>query len=111
MEARELAIECARIADGLRAEEVHILDVHGLSSVTDYFVICSGDSRQQLRAITNKIREFGKQHRIPIAGVEGYEAAHWILMDYYDVVVHIFDRELRAYYDLELLWGDAPKVE
>ena len=111
MDTRELAINCARIADALRAEDIVILDVRGLSLVTDYFVICSGDNRHQLRAIANRVRELAKANDVVTGGVEGYTEGQWVLMDFYDVVLHVFDKQLRSYYDLELLWGDAPEVE
>jgi len=79
--------------------------------VADYFVICSGTNKRQIRTIANDVRLKMKELGALPMGAEGYEEAAWILMDFADVVVHIFSDEARAYYDLELLWGDAPRLE
>lgn len=110
-EALEFARRAARIADEMRAEDVVVLDLRGLSPVTDFFVICTGTSDRQMRALADEIRESARRLGRRPFGVEGYERAQWILMDFVDVVIHIFDEPRRNYYDLELLWGDAPRVE
>jgi len=78
--------------------------------VTDYFVICTGDSRRQLRAIQRRLCGELKQLGCGTPRTEGEEGSSWILLDLYDVVVHLFDPEAREFYDLELLWGDAPRI-
>ncbi len=108
--ARQFAIEIACLAAELQSKDVVILDVRGISPVTDYFVIGSGTSQRQMRAVFDEIRDYGvKVNERPI-GHAGYEAAAWMLLDYVDVVVHLFAPKYREYYDLELLWGDAPRV-
>jgi ribosome-associated protein len=110
-DARKFAIETARIAAERQAEDVVILDLRGLSSVTDYFVIGSGTSDRQMRAVFDAIQVYGARIGDRPYGTAGYETATWMLLDYVDVVIHLFTPELREYYDLELLWGDAPRVE
>ncbi|MBI4617946.1 MAG: ribosome silencing factor [Planctomycetes bacterium] len=111
MGSREIALECARIAEGKKAERVVVLDVESLILITHYFVICSGNNRRQCQAIADEIRSTLKDKGAPKLGIEGYAEGRWILMDYEDVVVHIFLDEVRKYYDLELLWGDGVKVD
>ena len=107
----EFAKEAARIADDSRSQDVIVLDLRGLSSVTDFFVIATGTSDRQMRAIIDQIEEYGKRVGQSRYGVSGYDTATWLLADYIDVVIHLFDADRRQYYDLELLWGDAPRVE
>lgn len=109
--AEQLAIELARIAEGDRCTEMTVMDLRGLSPVTDFFVICSGTSERQMRAAAEDMIAYGKQIGQPPFSRAGLEAATWILVDFVDVVVHIFTPEHRTYYDLELLWGDAPRIE
>jgi ribosome-associated protein len=107
---REIAVTCARIADAKKARDILALDLRRLFFLTDYFVIATGDNSIQLRAIADEIeRQLGEAGLAPLA-VAGRQEARWILMDYVDVVVHLFLPEARKYYDLELLWGDAPRA-
>ncbi len=93
-----------------KAQDIRVLDVRGLSMVTDYFVICSGNSRTQVEAIADAIEEELEPSGIDVFGVEGKQEGRWVLMDLGDVVVHIFHREDREFYQIERLWGDAPLV-
>ena len=111
MSGLEFARKAARIAADNHTEEIVILDLRGLSSVADFFVIGTGTSDRQIRATSDDIAEFGRKHDHEPFGVSGYETATWLLADYVDVVIHLFDAEKRRYYDLELLWGDAPRIE
>jgi ribosome-associated protein len=110
-ESREAAVAAARAAVAKQARDVAILDVHGLIVITDYFVICSGGTERQVRTIVDEIekalRDIGRK---PVRR-EGETEGRWVLLDYVDVVVHCFADEEREYYDLERLWGDAPRVE
>ena len=107
---RTIALAAARAAAAKQADDVAILDVHGLIVITDYFVICSGRSEPQVKTIVEEVekavRELGER---PIRR-EGQAEARWVLLDYIDVVVHVFAEEEREYYDLERLWRDAPRV-
>lgn len=110
LDSKEIAIICARIAENKKAEDILIFDVHGLTFITDFFVICSGFNKRQLQSIASEIELKLHSYGIHWVGIEGYSEARWILMDYGDVVVHLFDRGVRHFYDLELLWGDARKL-
>jgi ribosome-associated protein len=110
-QARQFAIEIARIAHELHAEAVVVLDLRELTAIADFFVICTGTSDRQMQAVVDHIDEFADEHGQKRFGLAGYETARWILADYVDVVVHVFDAKRRLFYDLELLWGDAPRVE
>lgn len=104
------AVRAAQIAEENRGRDLLILDVRGLTSIFDYFVLVTGTSRRQLHAIAEEIDqglEAIGDHRL---GIEGYEESHWILLDYGDIVVHLFDEQTRAYYALEELWGQAKRV-
>ena len=97
--------EIVELALQKKAKNLIALDVRGLSSVTDFFVICSGESDPQVKAISDSIRKGTPQKP---KHMEGYENLNWVLMDYFDVVVHIFNNQERRYYSLERLWADAP---
>ncbi len=111
MDSRKLALLCRELADNKKAEDIAILDVRELSSVTDYFVIASGTSEPHLRAIVDEIADKLKEgyHLRPRA-VDGTLQTAWIVLDYFDVIVHIMRADVRERYDLETLWGDAPRV-
>jgi ribosome-associated protein len=109
--ARHVALAAARVAEENRGSDVHVLDLRKVTDVFDYFVIATGSSRRQMHAMADEIKQSLKQsqHDVP-SSVEGYEDGRWIVMDYGDVVVHLFDAESREYWDLENLWGDAERV-
>ncbi len=102
---------CALAADSRKAHDIVVLDVGPLSSIADRFLICSGASDRQIRAIADAIRdELAKQGEKPMA-VEGYDQGTWILIDCVDLILHIFDDETREFYNLEHLWHQAARVE
>jgi ribosome-associated protein len=109
--AAAFAIDLARTAHALNCEDVTCMDLRGICGVTDFSVICTGTSDRQMRATADHMVELGKKIDERPYGISGYETATWVLLDYIDVVVHIFARPYRDYYDLELLWGDAPRLE
>lgn len=111
MSGPEFAKEAARIAEEMHAEEVVILDLRGISSVADFFVIGTGTSDRQMRAIAEEIEHIGRAVGQKPYSRSGYDSPSWLLLDYVDVVIHLFDPAKRYYYDLELLWGDAPRIE
>jgi ribosome-associated protein len=111
MDSRKLALLCRTLAENRKAEDVVILDVRELSSVTDYFVLASGTSEPHLRAIVDEITEkLHEEHKQKPRAVDGTFQAAWIVLDYFDVIVHVMRQDLRTRYDLETLWGDAPRV-
>lgn len=111
MEAKQLALLCRELADNKKAEDIIVLDVQKLSSVTDYFVICSGTSAPHLRAIVVEIEDRldQEQHIKPIA-TDGMSDGRWVVLDFFDVIVHIMHPDVRKQYDLEGLWSDAKPV-
>lgn len=106
-----LSRACALAAADKKAENIVVLDLRGISTFTDYFVICSATSEPQLKAISNSISEqiTEKYSRKPISE-DGYPASQWIILDYGDVIVHLFQGEKRDFYALESLWSDAKRV-
>ena len=108
--ARELAVAAGRIAKHDNCEKIVVLDLRGVSPITDYFVIATGTSDRQLRSVADDIANHGRKTGQRLWKMAGEDTAEWIVMDFVDVVVHLFDQERRRYYDLELLWGEAPKV-
>lgn len=108
--ARSFALTTAKIANERHCSDIVILDLRGLSPATDYFVIVTGTSDRQMRTVADEICQEAKKQKMTRFGIAGYEYAHWIVLDFIDVVIHIFDSEHRDYYDLELLWGDAKRI-
>jgi ribosome-associated protein len=96
------------VASDRKAVDIRVLDVRGMVSYTDFFVICSGRSERQAKAIHDAVHESLKVEGVLPRRVEGAREARWVLMDYLDAVVHIFTPDARAYYRLEQLWGEAP---
>lgn len=111
-EGQELAIACARAAEEMLAEDIRVLDLRGISSLTDFMVICSGTSMPHLKAILReveaKVRDWTEAR--PLHS-EGKADSRWVVLDYVDVIVHIMHQELRDLYGLEDLWGDAARIE
>jgi ribosome-associated protein len=107
--ARPTALAIAQAALDKKAEDVTVLDVRGLTSYADYFVVVTADSDRQASAIADHVEQTMKQQGVSKVGVEGYETGRWILVDYGDVVAHVMNRESRGFYDLEGLWADAPR--
>jgi len=94
-----------------KAEGVVILDLRGLTDIAEYFVLCSGGTDLHVRAIVDAVLEGMEAEGVRPWYVEGYEDARWVVLDFVDVVVHIFQPEVREFYNLERLWGDAPREE
>ena len=107
--ARPTALAIAKAALDKKAEDVTVLDVRGLTSYADYFVVVTADSDRQASAIADHIEQTMKEQGVTKVGVEGYESGRWVLVDYGDVVAHVMNRESRGFYDLEGLWADAPR--
>jgi len=109
--ARQLAIEEARLLDATRCHDVVVLDVTGLSSVTDFYVIGTGTSGRQMKGLMKQVEELAMQRGNHSMARSGYDGEMWLLCDLVDVVVHVFNQDAREYYDLDSLWGDARRVE
>ena len=110
MTERELLSLVVEAADDKKALDIVALNMEGISLVADYFVICHGNSDKQVQAIAREIKEKAHEQGISVKRLEGFEQAKWVLVDLGDVVVHIFHKDERGYYNLERLWGDAPFV-
>lgn len=108
---RDLALICAELADRQKAENIRVLDVRDVSTITDYFVLATGNNEPHVRAIWNEItRRLKKEHGLGAPTPEGSRTNKWVVIDYYDVIVHVMHRDLRQHYDLDTLWNDAPLV-
>jgi len=108
----ELAHRAARIAQEKKAEDLVLLELEKKVSYCDFFLLCSGRNRRQVRAIAESIAtQFKKELGVRALSVEGMETGRWVLLDFGDIVVHVFDEPLRGFYDLEGLWKDAPRRE
>ena len=111
MDSKKLALLCRDLAENRKAENVVILDLRKISSIADYFVVATGTSEPHLRAIQEEVEDkLRDEHGLRPRTVDGGANARWVVMDYFDVLVHIMHPETRERYDLEGLWGDAPKV-
>ncbi|HEY5042205.1 MAG TPA: ribosome silencing factor [Verrucomicrobiae bacterium] len=112
MDSKKLALLCRDFADNKKAENIAVLDVRKVSSVTDYFVIASGTSEPHLRAIveelTGRLRD---EHDLRPARTDGSVTGAWVVLDFFDVIVHVMRADVRTHYDLEGLWGDAKPVK
>lgn len=107
----ELAIAAARTAIDNRGQDVQVLDTRGQTALFDYFVIATGASRRQLHAISDEIdHKLERDLHDRRIGAEGYDESRWIVLDYGNIVIHLFDEDTRKYYRLEELWADSPRV-
>lgn len=107
-EALKIAVNAA---DDKKAHDLVVLDISNIASFANHFLLCSGDSSRQIQAIADEIERRLKAAGVRPSHVEGYQNSEWILMDYMDLVVHIFSRNARVFYDLERLWRDAKKMD
>ena len=107
--------ECLKIIykalDDKKAEDICIIDIHEISPMADYFVIANGTNINQVHALADNVSEELAKLKVMTKQTEGYSAGNWILMDYGDIIIHLFDKESRSYYDLERIWKDGKVVE
>ena len=111
MTPKEMALLLAQAMDSKKGKDIRVLETDGVTTLADYFVLCSGSSAPQLKALADADEKAMKDHGILPHHVEGHRGGTWILQDYGDVVVHVFDKEARAFYDLDRLWADAKTVD
>ena len=112
IQGQELALACARAAEDIKAEDIRVWDLRGISSLTDFMVVCSGSSMPQLRAILREVAgKVEEEHGVKPVHAEGKADTRWVVLDFIDVMVHVMHQELRDYYGLEDLWKDAREVE
>lgn len=108
LEMLKLALEAL---EDKKAEDLRVIDISEVSVIADYFVIAGGNSRSQIQALCDNVEEKLGRAGLPMKQVEGYDTANWILMDFGDIIVHVFDKENRLLYDLERLWRDGRQVD
>lgn len=112
MDSKKLALLCRELAENRKAEDVVILDLRKISSITDYFVLCTGTSEPHLRAIVHEITDkLAEEHQLSARGTDGRVNTSWVVLDFFDVIVHVMRSDVRDLYKLEELWGDAPRVK
>ena len=109
--SKEMAKIAVAALEEKKAKDIKILDISGVSVLADYFIIASGSNRNQVQAMADNVEEVLGKAGVHPKQIEGYQTANWILMDYGDVVIHIFDEENRLFYDLERIWRDGRVVE
>src|SRR5262245_60445380 len=109
--ARQFAVDSARLLSDDKCEDVIVLDLRSVSTVCDFFVIGTGTSDRQMKAVADHVEQLGRQRGERPFSTAGFDGSSWIVIDYVDVVIHLFDAEHRRFYELETLWGDAPRVE
>jgi ribosome-associated protein len=107
----EQVLAAVTAAADKKAEDIVVLDLRGADGFTDYFVICTGQNPRQIKAIADAVEEMLRRDHVKPAHVEGYGHAEWVLLDYFDFIVHVFGKETRTFYGLERLWGNATPVD
>lgn len=111
MNAKELTQLVIKALEDKKAEDIRIIDISSVSVIADYFIIANGNNRNQVQALADNVDESCNRAGHPVRQIEGYDTANWILMDYSDVIVHIFSKEDRLFYDLERIWRDGKLIE
>ena len=111
MEAKEMAKLAIKSLEDKKAEDIKVIDISDISTIADYFIIASGKNRSQIQAMCDNVEETMGRAGVSMKQTEGYKNANWILMDYGDIIVHIFDTENRLFYDLERIWRDGKEIE
>ena len=111
MNNKELVKIIYNAIEDRKGEDIRVLDISGVSDMADYFIIASGNNKNQVQAIADNVNEAMLENRLELKQTEGYNTAGWILMDYGDIIVHVFSKEERLFYDLERIWRDGKTVE
>ncbi len=111
MDTLEFAYGITELISSKKGYSIKILDLRELTPIADFFIICSADSTTQVKAISDEVDDKLRDHGIKCFFKEGYDSLNWVILDYFDVVVHVFHKEAREFYNLEKLWGDAPVIE
>ena len=111
MTNREYALLAAKTLSDKKAEDIRVIDISQVSVLADYFIIANGSNRSQIQALSDSVEEKLGRAGYPVKQMEGYETANWVLLDFGDIMVHIFDHENRIFYDLERIWRDGKIVD
>lgn len=110
-QSKNMARQAIKALEDKKAEDIHVIDISEVSVVADYFIIANGSNRSQIQAMADNVQEVLGRAGYAMRQVEGYNTANWILMDFGDVIVHIFDKENRLFYNLERIWRDGKAIE
>lgn len=108
---KEFAVLAVEALEDKKAEDIAIIDISEVSVIADYFIIAGGNNKSQIQALSDVVDEKLGRAGLPLKQIEGYNNANWILLDFGDIIVHIFDKEDRLFYDLERIWCDGKKIE
>ena len=108
---KEMALLAVQALEDKKAEDVCVIDISEVSVVADYFIIAVGNNKSQIQALSDTVEEKLGKAGYPLRQIEGYQNANWVLLDFGDIIIHIFDRENRLFYDLERIWQDGKKVD
>ncbi|MDE6739735.1 MAG: ribosome silencing factor [Lachnospiraceae bacterium] len=111
MDSKEIAKLAIAALEDKKAEDIKVIDISEVSVIADYFIIANGTNNSQIQALSDNVEEKLGQAGVPLRQIEGYNNANWILLDFHDVIIHIFDKENRLFYDLERIWRDGKLVE
>lgn len=110
-QSKSMAKQAINALEDKKAEDIHVIDISEVSVVADYFIIATGSNRSQIQAMADNVQEVLGRAGYAMQQVEGYNTANWVLMDFGDVIVHIFDKENRLFYNLERIWRDGKVIE
>ena len=108
---KDFAVLAVEALEDKKAEDIAIIDISEVSVIADYFIIAGGNNKSQIQALSDVVDEKLGRAGLPLKQIEGYNNANWILLDFGDIIVHIFDKENRLFYDLERIWCDGKKIE
>ncbi|MCM1266450.1 MAG: ribosome silencing factor [Bacteroidales bacterium] len=111
MDTKQIALLAVNALEDKKGEDVRIIDISEISTIADYFIIAGGSNKSQIQAMADNVSELLGKAGVTMRQMEGYRNANWILMDFQDVIVHIFDQENRLFYDLERIWRDGVPIE
>ncbi|MCH5257108.1 MAG: ribosome silencing factor [Lachnospiraceae bacterium] len=111
MTSKELAKLAIEALEDKKAEDIQVIDISEISTIADYFIIANGSNKNQIQTMTDNVSEVLGKAGYPEKHIEGYQNANWILMDFNDIIVHIFDKENRLFYDLERIWRDGVMID
>ena len=111
MTSKELTKLAIEALEDKKAEDIQVIDISEVSVIADYFIIANGTNRSQIQALSDNVEEPLGRAGTPARQIEGYNTANWVLLDFGDVIVHVFDKENRLFYDLERIWRDGKKVD
>lgn len=111
MNSKETARLAIKALEDKKAEEIKTIDISNVSVIADYFIIANGTNRSQIQALSDHVEETLGKAGVPLRQIEGYQNANWVLLDFHDVIIHIFDKENRLFYDLERIWRDGKLVD